>query len=492
MHGTLAIRARGADLVAGALLVGAFLALLVLLDRVATGSNPDQWFHFAISRMSQGGLVRLLPQAEDVGWGSGFPEKEFLFHRLTALAYAAGGERAIRILCRALSCASILLVYWLARRNAAPPIAAASTFGLMIANPYMLFRLGMVRPHVLAVFLFVAVVGSLVCRWRVLGFLTGMAFALAYHAVYVPAALAAAFAALALVQRRAEPEAAKSRLAASGAVFAGVVAGIVANPYFPSNVAMGWTHLRFAFSAAASLPGVHVGAEVLPLSASTFLRLFAIALAAVVACAAAAIVDARSGEKPWDRAILTAAALFLVGAAARSVRAVEYGLPLLAICAAQALGDARRSRRTRVIATTALLLAAPWPLVAQLRRPPDRRHEQIVRDLFDAISAIPRDTSGRKVFDCDWNYGSFLLYARPDLRFVDLLDPRFLLVNRELFDAKRQLDLDAVPNPAGAMRALFHADYALCANPSLNRRLERDGVRVLFAARSGIRLYALP
>ena len=125
-------------------------------------------------------------------------------------------------------------------------------------------------------------------------------------------------------------------------------------------------------------------------------------------------------------------------------------MPLLAICAAQALGDARRSRRTRVIATTALLLAAPWPLVAQLRRPPDRRHEQIVRDLFDAISAIPRDTSGRKVFDCDWNYGSFLLYARPDLRFVDLLDPRFLLVNRELFDAKRQLDLDAVPNPASA------------------------------------------
>ena len=486
------VRARATDLAAGALLVASFLALVALLDRIATGSNPDQWFHFAISRMSQAGLVRALPQAEDVGWGSGFPEKEFLFHRLTALAYAAGGERAIQVLCRALSCGSILLVYWLARRAAAPPIAAASTFALTIANPYLLFRLGMVRPHVLAVFLFLAVIAALVCRWRVLGFLAGTAFALAYHAVYVPAALAIAFAAVALIQRRVEPDAARTRFAVSLAVLVGIVTGIAVNPYFPSNVVMGWAHLGFALSSAASLPGVHVGAEVLPLSASTYLRLFGIPLAAAIGCAVALIVDARSGEKPWDRAILTAAALFLVGAAARSVRAVEYGSPLLAVCVAQVLGDARRSRRARIITTAALLLAAPWPLVAQLRRPPDLRHQQIVRDLFAAISAIPPEASGRKVFDCDWNYGSFLLYARPDLRFVDLLDPRFLLVNPDLFDAKRQLDLDTVPAPARAMRVLFNADYALCANPALNRRLERDGVRVLFAARSGIRLYALP
>lgn len=487
------IRTRATDIAAGALLVAAFLALLALLDRVATGSNPDQWFHFAISRMSRAGLVRVLPQAEDVGWGSGFPEKEFLFHRVTALAYAAGGERAVQIVCRALSCGSILLVYWLARRAAAATVAAASTFALVIANPYMLFRLGMVRPHVLAVFLFLAVVAALVERRRVLGFFAGGAFALAYHAIYVPAALAIAFAALVPIERRSEPDAAYRRLAASGAVLAGLVAGILVNPYFPSNVVMGWAHLGFAFSAAASLPGVHVGAEVSPLSAGAYLRLFGIPLAAAIGCAGVLIADARSGEKQWDRAIVTAAALFLVGAAARSVRAVEYGLPLLAICTSQALGDARRIPRTRVIAITVLLTLSPWPLIAQLRRPPDLRHEQIVRDLFAAISAIPPQARGRKVFDCDWNYGSFLLYARPDLRFVDLLDPRFLLASPELFDAKRQLDLDRFRDPARVMRDLFHADYALCANSSLNRRLERDqAVRVLFAARSGIRLFALP
>ena len=63
------------DAAVAALVVGLFLGLLVASDRVATGSNPDQWFHFAISRMSQQGLVRTLPQAEDLGWGVGFPEK---------------------------------------------------------------------------------------------------------------------------------------------------------------------------------------------------------------------------------------------------------------------------------------------------------------------------------------------------------------------------------------------------------------------------------
>jgi hypothetical protein len=43
------------------------------------------------------------------------------------------------------------------------------------------------------------------------------------------------------------------------------------------------------------------------------------------------------------------------------------------------------------------------------------------------------------------------------------------------------------------MRAALDADYALCGNPALGQRLENDRrVRLMFAARSGLRLYALP
>jgi hypothetical protein len=255
---------------------------------------------------------------------------------------------------------------------------------------------------------------------------------------------------------------------------------------------MGVEHLRYAFSVAASEPGVHVGAEVLPPAPGLYLRLFGVSLIALIACIVWLRSDARTGSPQWTRGIITAAATFLVGAGLRSVRATEYGIPLLAMAMAAALSSASRTAWTRRIALAALLLLPVYPLYANLTRQPDRRHGQLVTDLFEAMKLIPGEPRGAKVFDCDWNYGSFLLYARPDLRFVDLLDPRFLLVNPELFEAKRLLDLDQWADPARAMRVLFNADYALCANPVLGRHLERDErVSVLFAGRSGLRLYAL-
>jgi hypothetical protein len=485
-------RDRAADVLALVSLVALFLALLAASDRVATGSNPDQWFHFAISKMSQDGLVRALPQAEDVGWAGGFPEKEFLFHRLTALAYRLGGESAVLQACRWVSVLSLVLLYVIARRRAGIGTAVAAVAGLVVANPYLLFRMGMVRPHVLAIFLFLGVVAGLLYRSRLLTFAAAATFALAYHAVYVPAALACAFAAVGWVRRRAVGDSADDVLGPSLAALGGLACGVAANPYFPANLEMGLEHLRYAFSAAASAPGVHVGAEVLPPSPRIYLRMFGVPLAAAAACVVWLRSDDKDGRRDWNRAVVTAAALFLVGAGMRSVRATEYGIPLLAVAMAMALGAASRQPRTRAIAVAALLVVPAIPLYASLSRPPDLRHEQAVSDLFQAMSVIPKGPRGAKIFDCDWNYGSFLLYARPDLHFVDLLDPRFLLVKPELFHAKRLLDLDQLPDPAGAMRSLFNADYALCMNPALGRHVEQDTrVRVLFSGRSGLRLYAL-
>src|ERR1700682_2440562 len=338
------------DAAVAALVVGLFLGLLVASDRVATGSNPDQWFHFAISRMSQQGLVRTLPQAEDLGWGVGFPEKEFLFHRLTALAYGMGGENAVVLACRAVSVASLVLLYWLARRTAGRVVAGASVAGLVVANPYLLFRLGMVRPHVLAIFLLLAIAAALLLRSRFLGFAAGATFALAYHAVYLPAVLALAFGIVALYRRATPGEPDDGAFAASALVLAGLACGVVANPYFPANVTMGLEHLGFAFSASASLPGVHVGAEVLPMAPGKYLRFFGVALLAAIASAVWLRRDAAGGEQPWNRAVLTVAALFLVGAGPRAVRATEYGLPLLSRAVAAALRGARRRARTRATA----------------------------------------------------------------------------------------------------------------------------------------------
>jgi len=300
------------------------------------------------------------------------------------------------------------------------------------------------------------------------------------------------FAAIALFRRARLHETGKDLLATSAAILGGLAAGILVNPYFPANLAMGFAHLGYAFSALASVPGVHVGAEVLPPPATLYLRQFGVCLIALIACIAWLRADGEGDALRWTRAVITVAALFLVGAGMRSVRATEYGVPLLAIAVAAALGDPARAARTRAAAIAALLLLPVWPLQASLHRAPDVRHERLVTDLFAAMRAVPSGEKAAKVFNCDWNYGGFLLYARPDLRFVDLLDPRFLLVDPALFEAKRLLDLDAIEEPADVMRSLFRADYALCAEGALSHDLERDAhVRVVFAGPSGLRLYAL-
>ncbi len=53
---------------------------------IQAGSNdPVRYHHLALSRLSsEQGLLRTLPQIEDLGWGQYFPDKEFLFHVLTA------------------------------------------------------------------------------------------------------------------------------------------------------------------------------------------------------------------------------------------------------------------------------------------------------------------------------------------------------------------------------------------------------------------------
>ena len=48
------------------------------------------------------GLLLTLPQVEDLGWGEYFPDKEFLFHVQTRVAYKFAGERGVEF--------SILLV----------------------------------------------------------------------------------------------------------------------------------------------------------------------------------------------------------------------------------------------------------------------------------------------------------------------------------------------------------------------------------------------
>ena len=68
-----------------------------------------------------------------------------------------------------------------------------------------------------------------------------------------------------------------------------------------------------------------------------------------------------------------------------------------------------------------------------------------------------------KVFNCDWKDGAYILYLRPDLKFVDLLDPTFLYMSsKELYSLKNILRSRQGAVGAEGMKEVFKAQYALC------------------------------
>ena len=148
--------ARGWGLVAASLVLLAGFAALAYRVRNYPFYDPDRYFHLAISRMTAAhGLVRALPQAEDLGWGRAFPEKEFLFHALTGAAYRLGGERAAEAVAPLLGGLVLLSVVILLRRLTTPLWLGLAVFFPFLMTPNFVIRLTFLRPHVLAILVFV-------------------------------------------------------------------------------------------------------------------------------------------------------------------------------------------------------------------------------------------------------------------------------------------------------------------------------------------------
>jgi hypothetical protein len=93
---------------------------------------------------------------------------------------------------------------------------------------------------------------------------------------------------------------------------------------------------------------------------------------------------------------------------------------------------------------------------------------------FSAISAIPAGP-GRKVYTCQWDAGAYLLFARPDLRFVDLLDPTFLWqAAPDKYLLRERLNRGASAQPQVDLRRAFRADYVLCGSTGLVAQMRSD------------------
>lgn len=436
--------------------------------------DSDRQYHLGLSKLlvDAGSLhLEKLPQAEDVGWGDYFPDKEYLFHVLTSFAYRAAGERGAVAAVLLVAVGSAWILYAFALGWLTPPLALACAFSAFFSTA-LVFRLLMLRPHVLALFCFLLLQFAILRRRPVLCFFAAAAFVLAYHAFYIPLISLGLVAVLAF----AEPKGNRMSLwKIVGVGFAGFVVGIVVNPYFPSNVMIGILVARIPFLMNGALKGAHFGMELYPVLAPGMLKLYYLPF--LILLAALAGLGRKDGwlrlPNDFTSRYLLLFTLFFGLLSFQTLRAGEYFIPLAGLLLAPVLGGLEPWLRNRC--ALVLMAAQLFNLVYTARTEAGFEPDKIVTEnTWSAIAAIPPGPA--KVYNCDWDTAGFLLRARPDLRFVDLLDPTLLFAaNPGLHKVRYDLDAGAVTDPRAAVASVFNSTYVLCRDRMLNDQLAFDG-----------------
>ena len=442
------------------------------LMREGSSHDPDRFYHFAIARKTAAsGIVRTVPEVVGLGWDKFFADKEFLFHALGGAAYRLAGEAGVVVLVECLAIAFFILVFALLRAHASTPASLTLIAWLMWATPKFMVRTVLVRPHVLAMALFVGLVLAWQKRRPLAAGVCSALFALSYHALYVPMLL------LLVGVATAWREAGARRTALFGGV--GLLIGVFGNPYFPANVLLGIQHLAIALGAQP-VPDSSLGAELLPLRSDELFFAYAPWIAIIAAgwfCFG--MVQKRDRPDPGADAFWLLAATLFFSLVVKSPRAIEYAAPLVAVLAARLwtqhnewLGQA--GTMVRRLWAAGFVLTASFQLLTLARywsRPTPPRDDSVAR----ALAALPPAARRPTILNCGWTDGAEILYRRPDARFFDLLDPTFLaLASPDTYQLREAFKDGRLLDPLTTLHDLLGADYVLCREPKATMRMQVD------------------
>lgn len=435
-----------------------------MLDQM---SDPDYFYHVALSKqIMTSGFPETVPQAKDIGWSVQFIDKEYLYHVITTFFYTYFGESGIRatslIFFAISSC--VLLFHSLKALG-----ARLFLFPLLLIalDPYFIRRMIMVRPQTLAVMLFIFIVLGFVSNKKYMILIASFLFALSYHGLQIPVILIAASLFTAFV---AQPK----FLKLGGFCALGLIAGCLIHPYFPGNLSFltQITNIVRDTTATASLP---YGGEIYPWKTSEYLH-YSLILGIVFALAMSTIGHLSESQREEDKKdfslvmFLTVAFSLYLCVSFLTPRGREYLIPTAVFLAVQVL---RHTPITGTVLVTIMscsqlfILRDRFDFVAPKEAPG--------RDqLFMALDKIPEDEKAH-VLNCNWSNSPYIMYKRPNLTFVDLLDPSFLLLsNKSLHEARYDMLSGKMPDLRFIVNDVFKAKYVLCDNYTNNLSFDND------------------
>lgn len=431
--------------------------------------DPDRYYHLALARQMDGtAVIGKLPQVWGLGWQYFFPDKEFLFHVLTSFAHRLGQDAGVLFLIPMLTTAYALLLHRILCFSIRPLIALALVFTAFYLDPWFLMRSHQLRPHLMALLVFGLLLLSLIRNVRWLSFVSGALYALSYHAVYLPFLVLGCFLATGPLPRMG-----RIKLAVLGTL--GLLTGTVLNPRFPGNVLMGARHLKIAlFEAKAH--SLNFGVELIPWPTDKMALRYISAFLLLILAPLVVILQERS--RSWlrssDLTWVWLTTLLFFSLAFLNPRALEYGIPCFLLLSAQVLRlfDGKIFKQGAVLAVILFSGAREIPKLKEKLKNPPRPHPASTALIAGLKQISVRD---QLVFNCNWDSTPYLYYARPDLQFLDVLDPSLLLTARpDLHEIRETLRHGHVGDPYAMLKKFTPATLVLCRDPLTVSMLRAD------------------
>ena len=342
----------------------------------------------------------------------------------------------------------------------APIIASSEPF---------LYRMSMTRAPALS--LGMIGLGAYLILKRKYAWLALLSFAFVWYyslfpLIFILAALYAV--AVYLAERRIEWRAPLCSLA-------GIVAGLVVNPYFPKNLHLLWQHVLMKATSGSGY-AVDVGVEWYPYDAWDLLRLSALAF--VIFFTGLAAFEYRRRGRDLKPLFFLLVSLVLLLMMFKSRRFVEYWPPLAVVFAAFTISPRLaefdrswfRPVRERAVASvvaaivTVVVGAAMILTVAEARR--DMKSEADPYDYKGASEWIATNVpAGAMIFNTDWDDFPMLYYYNQNNPYIVGLDPSYLYDrDKALWNLYARITLGEEDDPAPLIRERFGAEYVFTDN----------------------------
>jgi hypothetical protein len=283
-------------------------------------------------------------------------------------------------------------------------------------------------------------------------------------------------------------------------VTAGLLLGLILNPYFPDNIVFSFRHMLPKLADATS---VRVGNEWFPYETKTLLKN---SLPALIAFASGILALGLSNRKMDSRTTLGLFLSLLFGLMLfQARRFVEYFPPFALIFAALAWTPLLRGQAEpesvsstfsprNWVAPSLLLVAVILSMAGSIPRARDALRTSKPYDLYAGASVwLEQNTpSGSRVFQTDWDDFPRLFYYNTHNTYLVGLDPTYLqLYDSDLYALWVEITQGKVKNPSQIILDTFGSGYvhtdlkhdgfmqAAGNDPGL-KEVYRDGQAVIF------------